>query len=120
MITQETRREGLNHIRKKLTPRMLLIIGALREGPMNAAELADKLGFSDLNAVKPRLHELLGMGIVRAAGKRPNRRSGVNNTVYELVEIEKAAARGNDTDDGGAGENRSTGNVTWKGGFVNG
>lgn len=85
-ITQETRREGLNHVRKHLTPRAMLILGALREGPMTAAEIADKLGFSDLNAVKPRLHELKAMGIVRVVGKRPNKRSGINNAVYELVE----------------------------------
>lgn len=89
-VTDETRREGLNCARKRLTPRALLIIGALRSGPMTAAEIADKLGFSDLNAVKPRLHELKAMGIVRVVGKRPNKRSGINNAVYELVERGKA------------------------------
>ena len=92
-ITETTRREGLNHARKRLTPRAMLIIGELRSGPMTAAELAEKLGFSDLNAVKPRLHELKSMGIVRVVGKRPNRRSGVNNAVYEL-EARGQAAQG--------------------------
>jgi len=84
--TEETRLEGLTHARLHLTPRAMLILGALREGPMTAAELAEKLGFSDLNAVKPRLNELKGMGAVRVVGKRPNKRSGINNAVYELVE----------------------------------
>ncbi len=88
--TEETRLEGLTHARLRLTPRAMLILGALREGPMTAAEIADKLGFSDLNAVKPRLHELKAMGIVRVVGKRPNKRSGINNAVYELVERGKA------------------------------
>lgn len=85
-ITQETRREGYNHALKTLSPRMALIISALRAGPMTAAEVADKLGFSDLNAVKPRLHEMLGMGVVRAVGKRKSTRSPIPNTVYELTE----------------------------------
>lgn len=88
--TEETRLEGLTHARLRLTPRAMLILGALREGPMTAAEIADKLGFSDLNAVKPRLHELKAVGIVRVVGKRPNKRSGINNAVYELVERGKA------------------------------
>ncbi len=84
--TEETRLEGLTHARLRLTPRAMLIIGALRDGPMTAAEVAEKLGFSDLNAVKPRLHELKAMGVLRVVGKRPNKRSGINNAVYELVE----------------------------------
>lgn len=73
-ITQQTRKE----------PRQALIISALRTGPMTAAEVADKLGFGDLNAVRPRLNELEKMDIVRVIDKRINPHSGINNAVYEL------------------------------------
>lgn len=97
-VTAETRAEGLSHARARLTPRMTLIIGALRDGPKTAAEVADSLGFRDLNAVRPRLHELEELEVVRVIGKRTNPRSGVNNAIYEL--IEKAPASGANTDEG--------------------
>lgn len=50
-ITQQTRKEGYNRALSTITPRQALIISALRTGPMTAAEVADKLGFGDLNAV---------------------------------------------------------------------
>lgn len=80
-ITQETRREGHNYALENLSPRMVLIISALRDGPMTAPEVADRLGFSDLNAVKPRLHELMNMGVVKTVGKRESTRSHLPNTV---------------------------------------
>jgi predicted ArsR family transcriptional regulator len=83
-ITQETRREGYNRALSAITPRQALIISALRTGPMTAAEVADKLGFGDLNAVRPRLNELEKMEIVHVIDKRINPHSGINNAVYEL------------------------------------
>lgn len=52
--------------------------------PMTAAEVADKLGFGDLNAVRPRLNELEKMEIVHVIDKRINPHSGINNAVYAL------------------------------------
>lgn len=83
-ITQETRREGYNRALSAITPRQALIISALRTGPMTAAEVADKLGFGDLNAVRPRLNELEKMEIVHVIDKRTNPHSGINNAVYAL------------------------------------
>lgn len=83
-ITQQTRRDGYNRALSTITPRQALIISALRTGPMTAAEVADKLGFGDLNAVRPRLNELEKMDIVRVIDKRINPHSGINNAVYEL------------------------------------
>ncbi|OLR66890.1 hypothetical protein [Intestinimonas butyriciproducens] len=51
---------------------------------MTAAEVADKLGFGDLNAVRPRLNELEKMEIVHVIDKRINPHSGINNAVYAL------------------------------------
>lgn len=83
-ITRGTRREGYNRALSTITPRQALIISALRTGPMTAAEVADKLGFGDLNAVRPRLNELEKMEIVHVIDKRINPHSGINNAVYAL------------------------------------
>ena len=83
-ITQQTRRDGYNRALSTITPRQALIISALRTGPMTAAEVADKLGFGDLNAVRPRLNELEKMEIVHVIDKRINPHSGINNAVYKL------------------------------------
>ena len=115
-ILAETRAAGLCEARRKLTPRQTMIIEALRGGPMTAPEVADKLGFSDLNAVKPRLHELMEAEIVRTIGRRRSTRSRVPNTIYMLTE--KAAPGGNDTQDGSM-RNNSTHKVTQERGDVN-
>ena len=83
-ITQQKRRGSVKKSVTASTPRQALIISALRTGPMTAAEVADKLGFGDLNAVRPRLNELEKMDIVRVIDKRINPHSGINNAVYEL------------------------------------
>lgn len=83
-IKRGARREGYNRALSTIRPRQALIISALRTGPMTAAEVADKLGFGDLNAVRPRLNELEKMEIVHVIDKRINPHSGVNNAVYEL------------------------------------
>lgn len=115
-ITAETRREGYHYALAHMTPRQALIISVLREGPATASEVADALGFGDLNAVKPRLNELLKMGVVREAGTRKSTRSTCQNTIYEY--IEKAVLRGANTEDGDAGNN-SMDNLPQKGGGVN-
>lgn len=115
-IRSEARRDGFNYAPRRIAPRQALIISVLREGPATASEVADALGFADLNAVKPRLHELLKMGVVREAGARKSTRSPCKNTVYEY--IEKAALRGANTEDGDA-ENNATDNLPQKGGGVN-
>lgn len=64
-ITQETRREGYNRALSAITPRQALIISALRTGPMTAAEVADKLGFGDLNVAVREKGGLIGLGYIK-------------------------------------------------------
>ena len=62
-ITQETRREAYQDIQMAASNRRRLIYTTLRKrGPMTAEELADTLGFSDKNSVRPRLTELRPCG----------------------------------------------------------
>ena len=53
---------------------------------MTARQIAYELGFSDLNAVKPRLTELRKAGRVKAVGKQKDPLTGVSVAVYEVVE----------------------------------
>lgn len=66
-IQKECRRESFF-----LTPkseRKRLILETLGEREMTAREIAQKLNFSDLNAVKPRITELCNAGMLEACGK---------------------------------------------------
>jgi len=58
-------------MRPVLGQRHELILEALRTiQPATAYEVARFMGFSDPNAVRPRIHELLERGLVREAGRR--------------------------------------------------
>ena len=78
-ITEETRREGHEAIDK--AKRQAMILGCL-----HGRQIAYELGFSDLNAVKPRLTELRKAGRVKAVGKQKDPLTGVSVAVYEVVE----------------------------------
>ena len=83
MYTHETRRESL----KKLEPRTRseAILQELAErGDGTALEIMRRMGFSDPNAVRPRLHELDVHGRVFQVGKRKDPVTGVEGVVYSL------------------------------------
>lgn len=84
-ITQETRREAYEDINPKRDSRHRLIYTTLRErGPMTAEELADALGFSDKNSVRPRLTELKALRLVNVIDKR-RARSGKRTAVWAAM-----------------------------------
>lgn len=66
-ITEETRREG--HAAVDKAKRQAMILGCLHGRQMTARQIAYELGFSDLNAVKPRLTELRKAGRVKGGGQ---------------------------------------------------
>lgn len=85
MITHETRRES--HLKVDKAKRQGMILDAYRRcGAMTAREVGYKLGFQDLNAVKPRITELCEMGKLKATGKKYDPITDRNVTVYEIVE----------------------------------
>lgn len=65
--------------------RKSMIMKTLGRSEMTAREIAYMLGFSDLNAVKPRLTELVREGMVEAAGKRIDVITGRKVSVYRRV-----------------------------------
>lgn len=66
MITNETRLES--YIQRPVR-RYDLILECMGEREMTARMIATELGYSDLNAVKPRITELKAKGIIVACGK---------------------------------------------------
>lgn len=88
MITAETRRES-NRKTDKIT-RQLMILNALGNEEMTAREIAYKLHFSDLNAVKPRLTELTKLGMIETAGKKYDSVTDRSVAVYRRTETAKA------------------------------
>ena len=61
--------------------RCRMILNAM-DRPMTAREIAYKLGFSDLNAVKPRLTEMKERGTVEVVGKSYDTLTMRNVSVY--------------------------------------
>ena len=61
--------------------RCRMILDAM-DRPMTAREIAYKLNFSDLNAVKPRLTEMKERGTVEVIGKAYDQLTGVHVSVY--------------------------------------
>jgi len=87
MITKETRRES--HKQTEKATRYRLILEAYRQnGAMTAREVGRRLGFSDMNAVKPRITELCQSGRLRAVGKKFDRVTKRNVAIFEVTEIE--------------------------------
>ena len=86
MITEETRREGLNKIDKQKRYNEILEVLKQYKNGLTAREIAEKLEYTERNATAPRLTELCGMGKVAVMGKRRDPVSGVNVAVYALKE----------------------------------
>ena len=65
------------------------ILNALGDSLMTARMIGDKLGYSDLNAVKPRLSELKKQGRVMVVDKVKDNVTGRNVSVFKAVNITK-------------------------------
>ena len=72
-------------IRLERQTRKRVILKAMSNHEMTARQIAYKLGFSDLNAVKPRLTELRKAGKIKAIGKAYDETTQRNVTVYRAV-----------------------------------
>lgn len=84
-ITYETRRESYRRMKSRISPRQQKILSIMGTGEMTAREIADALGYRDLNAVKPRLTELRKDGRVAVSGKRYDPDTDRNVTVFKAV-----------------------------------
>lgn len=65
-ITVETRKEAF-HMRPAKT-RKNDILNVLGDREMSARQIAWRLGYEDMNAVRPRITEMVEEGILEAAG----------------------------------------------------
>lgn len=83
-ITKETRREA--YISRPVT-RATDILKFLDGKECTARQIAYGMGFTDLNAVKPRLTELKAAGLVEVIGK------AYDETTKRKVAVWKAAER---------------------------
>ncbi len=84
-ITKETRQEA--YVVRPVT-RAGEILAKLDGRELTARELAYELGFSDLNAVKPRLTELKACGLVEVVGKKKDLVTDRNVAVWRKIENE--------------------------------
>ena len=104
MLTRETRWDSL----RKLEPkgRKGEILRELERGDGTALEIMRRMGFTDPNCVRPRLHELDIAGLVYQVGKRKDPVTGVESVVYSLEN--KKAPAGSGTSDKGSMKKHTT------------
>ena len=83
-ITKETRLES--YFKAPMGQRQRMILEVLGDKEMTANEIRKALGFSDLNAVRPRLTELKDKGLIEAVGKKWDKDTERNVAVFKKVE----------------------------------
>ncbi len=81
-LTIETRNESFKSTDKK--SRQKIILNALGNNKLTARQIAYKLGYKDLNYVKPRLTELLQEGTIITKDKEFDPITNRNVAVYQL------------------------------------
>ena len=81
-ITKETRQEA--YVVRPAT-RAVEILKVLGDREMTAREISYELGFSDLNAVKPRLTELKEIGVIEAVGKKLDHITNRNVAIWRKI-----------------------------------
>lgn len=82
-ITLETRQES--YIKTETGERRRLILSVM-DKPMTARQIAYRLGFKDLNAVKPRLSEMTRDGTVETVGKAYDEATERSVAVYRRAD----------------------------------
>lgn len=85
-ITKQTRQES--YLNRPVT-RSVAILEVLGDNLMTSREIAKEMGYSDLNAVKPRLTELLDGGLVEVAGKVLDETTNRSVAVWKTVDREE-------------------------------
>lgn len=72
--------------RADLAERSLAILTWLKKnGPATARQIAEGLGFREMNAVRPRLTELCDAELVVVQGKRPDHITRINVYVFSTA-----------------------------------
>lgn len=82
-ITKETRLEA--YIQRP-TPRAKQIMEVIGDREMTSREIAEEMGFTDMNAVKPRMAELKNLGKVKAVAKKKDPITNVRVAVWKKVQ----------------------------------
>lgn len=82
-ITKETRLEA--YIQRP-TPRAKQIMEVIGDREMTSREIAEEMGFTDMNAVKPRMTELKNLGKVKAVAKKKDPITNVRVAVWKKVQ----------------------------------
>ena len=80
-ITTASRRDSLYKLDRRTRKEQILAVMSV-DKPMTAREVAHKLGFHDLNAVKPRLTELCKEDKVAAVTRKYDQTTGVKVSAY--------------------------------------
>lgn len=83
-ITNETRRASYRQLKPQM--RWGKILMTLKGNQMTAREIATKLGFTDMNYVRPRISELQKYGVIQACGATVDPITHKTVAIFEIVE----------------------------------
>lgn len=84
--TKETRFESF--LKTDRQTRQQQILDAWPDGPATAREIGRKLGYFDLNAVKPRITELVQKGKLVESGQKYDQATDRNVTCWRKADAE--------------------------------
>lgn len=85
MITQETRSESYHKTDKQTRYNLILSVLKKTNKPLTARQIAYRLNFKDLNAVKPRLTELVLLNKVKVCNKAYDGLTQRRVATYEVI-----------------------------------
>lgn len=85
-ITEQTKSEAEKSVAVIKEVRKSHILKALEERPKSARAIAYELGFTERNAVAPRLTELAHDGLVEVCGSEKDATTGRTVAVYRKAE----------------------------------
>lgn len=85
VILEQCQIESYQKTKPDISTRRKEILRALGIFDMTAREIAYKLNYKDLNAVKPRLTELVQAGLVEVVGKRFDEMTQRKVSVYRRL-----------------------------------
>lgn len=65
--------------------RVRLILSAMGESALTAREIVERIGFSDMNTVRPRLTEMVASGLVEVIGVKYDKKTRRTVSVFRGV-----------------------------------
>ena len=85
MILERCQYESHKSTKVDKSKRVRLILSAMGESALTAREIVERIGFSDMNTVRPRLTEMVSSGLVEVIGVKYDEKTRRTVSVFRRV-----------------------------------